>query len=107
MKLRLGDISEQEFRIVHESVLRLLAEHGFLFEHAGARTMLKKAGMRIDEEGRAHLSPRFVESMLALVPKDGFRMYGRDESVSMDVAADRISFRPSTGAPFSSTSRRE
>ena len=100
MNIRLGSISDKEFHILNESVLRLLSEYGVLFEHEEAQVMLKKAGMRVDENGRTYISPRFVESMLSLVPKDGFCMYGRDESKTMQVAADMISFRPSTGAPF-------
>jgi len=47
-----------------------------------------------------HLKPAFVQSMLDMVPPDGFIMYGRDGTRPLRVAVDEISFRPSTGAPF-------
>ena len=100
MKLQLQDISDSEFNIMHESVLRLLSEFGVLFEEQTARNLLVKAGNTVDDNGRVHLSEKFVESMLAQVPKDGFMMYGRDESKTLHVAVDKMAFRPSTGAPF-------
>ena len=100
INLQLQDLSDAEFAIMHESVLRLLSEYGVLFEEARARALLTKAGNQVDREGRVHLKPEFVESMLALVPRDGFTMYGRDESKTLRVVVDEISFRPSTGAPL-------
>jgi len=100
MKLQLHDISDGEFQIVHEAVLRLLSEYGVLFEDEAARAMLIKAGNRGDDEGRVHLGPKFVETMLEMVPREGFVLYGRDESKTMQAAVDEIGFRPSVGAPF-------
>jgi trimethylamine---corrinoid protein Co-methyltransferase len=100
MQLQLHDISDQEFQIIHESVLRLLEEFGVLFEHRPAQELLAHAGNRTDDKGRVHLSAKFVEDRLAEVPKDGFVMYGRDESRTLRVAIGQMAFRPSTGAPF-------
>ncbi len=100
MRLELKDISNSEFELMHESVLRLLSEFGVLFEEEEAQALLIRAGNKLDDNGRIHLSEKFVESMLALVPKDGFMMYGRDESKTLNVAVDKIAFRPSTGTPF-------
>ena len=100
MKFQLQDISDKEFARIHESVLRMLSEIGVLFEDANARELLVKAGNQVDSEGRTHFKPKYVESMLDLVPKDGFMMYGRDESHAVHVAVDQMSFRPSTGMPF-------
>ena len=100
MNIRFQDISDQEFELMHESVLRLLSEYGVLFEHPEAQALLRKAGNTVDPEGRAHLKPSFVEAMLKLIPPDGFTMYGRDESRQLPVAVDQITFRSSTGMPF-------
>lgn len=100
MRIQLQDLSDREFEIMHESVLRLLSEYGVLFEHSEAQKLLKDAGNEVDTEGRVHLKPTFVETMLGMVPKDGFMLYGRDESRTLHVAVDQMSFRPSTGAPF-------
>ncbi len=100
MKLRLLDISDEEFAVLHEAVLRLLSEYGVLFEDESARSVLKKAGNNVDEDGRAHLTPKFVEATLADIPPTGFTMYGRDEGQTLRVAVDSMSFRPSTGMPF-------
>jgi trimethylamine---corrinoid protein Co-methyltransferase len=100
MQVRLQDLTDQEFAVMHESVLRLLFEYGVLFEHGQANDLLGKAGNEIDARGRAHLKPAFVEKMLGLVPKDGFTLYGRDETRRLHVGVNRIAFRPSTGTPF-------
>ena len=100
MRLQLEDISDQEFQTMHAAVLRLLEEIGVLFEDDEARALLTRAGNRADEAGRVHLAPSFVESMLALIPKDGFKVYGRDMSRVAHVAVDSMCFRPSTGTPF-------
>ena len=99
MKVRFQDISEKEFEVMHQSVLRLLSEIGVLYEHPEANRLLKNAGNTIDSEGRIHLKPSFVEKMLDLIPKNGFMMYGRDESKQLNVAVDHINFRTSTGLP--------
>ena len=100
MRIQLVDISDAEFELMHESCLVLLQKYGVLFENDTARELLKKAGNSVDEGGRVHFKPRFVESMLQLIPRDGFTMYGRDESKQLRVAVDCMSFRPSTGEPF-------
>lgn len=100
MKIQFQDLSDPEFGIMHEAVLRLLFEYGVLFECPEAVELLKDAGNEVDSRGRVHLKPAFVELMLTKIPKDGFMMYGRDESKSLHVAVDRIAFRPSTGTPF-------
>jgi trimethylamine--corrinoid protein Co-methyltransferase len=100
MKLKLEDISDQEFGVMHESCLSLLERYGVLFENATARNLLTKAGNSVDQDGRVHLKPKFVESVIRSIPKDGFMMYGRDESKMLRVAVGSMSFRPSTGEPF-------
>lgn len=100
MKLQLQDLPDREFETVHASILRLLSEYGVLFENERARSLLKSAGNSIDSQGRLHLKPKFVESMLELAPKQGFTLYGRDESKKVQVAVDRMHARPSVGIPF-------
>ncbi len=111
MNLRLTDISDREFQVMHESCLSLLERYGVLFESAEARALLTKAGNPVDDDGRVHLKPRFVESVIREIPPDGFTMYGRDEAKRLRVAVDEMSFRPSTGEPFvldfATRSRRE
>ena len=69
-------------------------------ENREATELLKKAGNEVDSAGRIHLKPKFVESMLRWIPKDGFTMYGRDEAKRLRVSVGEMSFRPSTGEPF-------
>ena len=100
MRMQLVDISNKEFEIMHESCLTLLQKYGVLIESENARDLLTKAGNAVDEAGRVHLKPRFVESIIRLIPRDGFTMYGRDEAKKLRVAVEEMSFRPSTGEPF-------
>jgi len=100
MKLELKDISDDEFELMHGSILRLLDEFGVLYEDAAAREMVRKAGNPVDEGGRAHLRRDFVEARLAEAPAGGFMMYGRAESRPRRVAVGEMSFRPSTGSPY-------
>ena len=100
MDLRLRDISDRDFDVMHAGVLRLLEEVGVLFEDQRARDLLGRAGNALGDDGRIRFKPGFVEETIEQIPADGFVMYGRDESKSLHVACDRMSFRPSTGAPF-------
>ena len=100
MDIRLEDLPDKEFNLLHESMLRLLSDFGILFEHEEAQRLLSEAGNEVDGKGRVHLKPKFVESMLDLVPKNGFVLYGRDEAKKLHAAPNQMSFRPSTGAPF-------
>ncbi len=100
MFLRLKEMSEEEFNIIHESVLKLLNQTGFLFENAEALKLFKKAGMKVDNNGRVFFKPDFIESMISKIPKNGFKMYGRDGTRKIHLSADRIAFRPSIGHPF-------
>jgi len=85
---------------MHEAVLQLLSECGVLFEHSEAVSLLTDAGNEVDESGRVHLAPGFVESTLEQIPAEGFILYGRDESKQVQVAVDHMNFRPATGPPF-------
>lgn len=100
MRIQFQDITAEEFATMHEGILRLLSEYGVLFEHDEAVRLLTEAGNELGSDGRVHLKPAFVEKMLGLVPKDGFTLYGRDESRILRAAVDEIAFRPSTGTPF-------
>jgi len=100
MDLRLQDLPDREFALLHESMLRLLSDYGVLFAHEEAQRLLGKAGNEVDTKGRVHLKPKFVESMLAQSPKNGFVLSGRDEVKKVHAAPNQMSFRPSTGAPF-------
>ena len=40
MELRLADIPDREFEVLHAAVLRLLYEYGMLFEHREANEIL-------------------------------------------------------------------
>ena len=100
MEIRLRDLPDQEFALMHDATLRLLHDYGVLFEHEEAQRLLTKAGNEADSQGRVHLKPKFVESMLDLIPKNGFLLYGRDENKTVHAAPGQIGFRPSTGAPF-------
>lgn len=100
MNLSFKDLSESEFETMHNAILELLEDYGVFFEDEEAAAMLKNAGNRLDSGGRVHLGPEFVDSMIKMIPANGFTMYGRDESIKLEVAPGKISFRASTGAPF-------
>jgi trimethylamine--corrinoid protein Co-methyltransferase len=100
MELRLADIGDREFHAVHGAALRLLGDHGMLFEHDEARELLRSAGAVVEPGGRVRIGARMVEAALAAVPADGFTLYGRDGSRTCRVAVDEIAFRPSIGEPF-------
>ena len=97
MQLRLHDLSDAEFGVIHDAVLRYLSEYGMIFEHAEASRILSDAGNEVDSDGRVHMRPGFVEQTLERVPKEGFVLYGRDESRTCRVAVDSFASRPSTG----------
>jgi len=100
MLLRLNEISDKEFETMHDAILDFLWDYGVLFEDDEAVDLLKKAGNSDSRDGRIHLKPDFVESMISLIPRNGFTMYGRDGTKKLNVAPGNIAFRPSTGAPF-------
>lgn len=100
MLLRLNDIPDEEFKLMHESIMEFLWDYGVLFEDEEASGMLIKKGNSSSADGRVHLKKAFVESMISRIPGNGFIMYGRDEGKALRVAPGCIAFRPSTGAPF-------
>ena len=100
MQLRLNDLSDAEFGMIHDAVLRYLSEYGMIFEHDEANRILSAAGNELDSDGRIHLSPAFVERCLEQVPREGFVLYGRDEEQTCRVAVDSFASRPSTGLPY-------
>jgi trimethylamine---corrinoid protein Co-methyltransferase len=100
MLLRLSNISDTEFMTMHDETLGFLREYGVLFEDDEAVSLLLKAGNDMGSDGRIHLKPHFVESMIRLLPEKGFRMYGRDGTHELIAAPGNIAFRPSTGTPF-------
>jgi trimethylamine---corrinoid protein Co-methyltransferase len=100
MLLRLNNISDAEFRIMHNEILDFLWDYGVLFEDDEGVDLLIKAGNSKGNDGRIHLKKGFVSSMIKLLPEKGFRMYGRDLTKELLVAPGSIAFRPSTGTPF-------
>lgn len=100
MLLRLNGMPDAEFNAMHGATLEFLWEYGVLFENDESVDLLKKAGNSAGADGRIHLKPCFVESMIKRIPPDGFTMAGRDGDKKLTVAPGSIAFRPSTGAPY-------
>ena len=65
-----------ELEVLHEATLRLLAEVGVLVGCEAARALLRRSGVRVTEEGRAHPEEAILRWALEVCP-EGFRVEGR------------------------------
>lgn len=101
MEFRLNALPDAEFTLLHSAALRLLDEFGVAVEHGeGRRLLLADNRNCLGNNDRIRLDSSYVTDVLARVPENGFKLYGRDENRVVDVRVGATTFRPSTGEPF-------
>src|SRR5262245_10351246 len=85
---------------VHRATLRILREHGVIFEDARALDLFRSAGLRVDDaEQRVFFAPEFVEQQIRKAPAR-FTLHARDPRHDVVVGGDHLVFAPVSGPPF-------
>lgn len=85
---------------VHRASMRMLAEHGVVFESDAALDLFERHGMRTDRgEQRVFLDPGFVAEQVALAPSR-YTIHARDPENDVSIGGDRLVFAPVSGPPF-------
>jgi len=86
--------------MVHRATLKILREHGVVFEDERALDLFRRAGLRVDDtEQRVYFAPEFVEQQLRKAP-DRFTIHARRSENDVLIGGDSLVFAPVSGPPF-------
>jgi len=86
--------------LVHRATMRILREHGVVFEDAGALELFRRAGLRVDgPEQRVYFAPEFVEEQIKKAPAR-FTIHARRPENDVVIGGDSLVFAPVSGPPF-------
>jgi len=95
---RMYNLSEADFRLIHQSSVRILKETGVLFFDEEAVETFKHHGFRV--EGKiVHFEEEDVQRALEKAPSK-FVLTARDSAKSVTVGGDSFVCAPGYGAPF-------
>src|SRR5262245_27711663 len=85
---------------VHRATLKILREHGVVFEDARALDLFRQAGLTVnDSEQRVFFAPEFVEQQIGKAPSE-FILHARDPGNNVAIGGDSLVFAPVSGPPF-------
>ena len=86
--------------LVHRATMKILREHGVVFEDERALDLFRKAGLRVDDaEQRVFFAPEFVEQQIKKAP-DRFTIHARHPANDVLIGGDSLVFAPVSGPPF-------
>jgi len=93
-------LSSEAEEKVHQASMKMLRDHGVVFEDARALDLLRRAGQRVDEvEQRVHFDPGFVAERVGQAPAE-FTIHARNPDNNVRIGGDTIVFAPVSGPPF-------
>ena len=85
---------------VHRASMRMLSEHGVLFESDAALDLFERHGMKIERSGqRVFFDPEFVAEQVALAPSQ-YTIHARNPENNVVIGGDNLVFAPVSGPPF-------
>jgi len=85
---------------VHRATMKILLEHGVVFEDERALDLFRRAGLRVDDSGqRVYFPPEFVEEQIGRAP-DRFTIHARRPENDVVIGGDSLVFAPVSGPPF-------
>jgi trimethylamine--corrinoid protein Co-methyltransferase len=85
---------------IHRASMRILLEHGVVFEDDRALDLFLQAGLRVERsEQRVFLPPEFVEEQVRTAPSE-FTLHARDPNNDVIIGGDHLVFAPVSGPPF-------
>lgn len=88
--------AETRYNIIN-AALRLLEADGIAISDAEAREILSGAGATVGNDGRVRLPCSFVETAIALAPKQ-VGIYDREGELAMMLGGNRVHFTPGSAA---------
>ncbi len=85
---------------VHRATLKILCEHGVIFEDGRALDLFRKAGLRVEEaDQRVFFAAEFVEQQIRKAPAQ-FTLQARNPDNDVIIGGDHLVFAPVSGPPF-------
>ncbi len=85
---------------IHRASMRMLLEHGVVFDESAALDLFERQGLRVDRsESRVFLPPEFVLEQVGKAPSR-FTIHARDPANDVEIGGDRLVFAPVSGPPF-------
>jgi len=85
---------------VHRATLKILREHGVIFEDARALDLFRKSGLKVDDaEQRVFFASEFVEQQIGKAPRR-FTIHARQPQNDVVIGGDSLVFAPVSGPPF-------
>jgi len=85
---------------VHRATLKILREHGVIFEDERALDLFRKAGLKVDDaQQRVFFPPEFVEQQIGKAPAQ-FTIQARNRNNDVIIGGDHLVFAPVSGPPF-------
>ncbi len=93
-------LSSEAEEKVHVATLRMLREHGVVFEDARALDLFRAAGQKVVADAqRVHLDPEFLMATIRKAPSQ-FTIRARDPKNDVVIGGDNLVFAPVSGPPF-------
>jgi len=85
---------------VHRASMKMLRDHGVVFEEPRALDMFRKAGVRVDDPAqRVYMPPEFVEEQIRKAPSQ-FTLHARQPANDVVIGGDNLVLAPVSGPPF-------
>ncbi len=85
---------------VHLASMKMMRDHGVVFEEPRALDLFRKAGLKVRmDEQRVFFAPEFVEEMVRKAPSR-FTIHARDPQNDVVIGGDSLVFAPVSGPPF-------
>jgi trimethylamine--corrinoid protein Co-methyltransferase len=92
-------LSDSEVEAIRDTAYYVLERSGVDFLYPEAQEIFKKAGFRVEEDGRVHFTRDQVDAALKSVPKS-FTFAARNPERTVEVGTGRAVFGAGYGAPF-------
>jgi trimethylamine--corrinoid protein Co-methyltransferase len=92
-------VAKEELETIHQTSLQILSEIGIDFLHEEARTMLKQAGARVDEDSeRVRFDPEFIEETIKTAPSE-FTIHARNPDHNVHMGGDKVAYTAVSSPP--------
>jgi trimethylamine--corrinoid protein Co-methyltransferase len=96
----LSILSPEAEEKVHIASMKMMRDHGVVFEEPRALDLFRKAGLKVDMgEERVFFAPELVEEMVRKAPSR-FTIHARDPRNDVAIGGDSLVFAPVSGPPF-------
>lgn len=93
-------LDEDAIALIHQGALQVMAETGLEMWDSEARSILRQAGTKVDEQAeRVWFDPEMVSELIAHAPAE-FTLLARDPQKNVHIGSNHIVFGSVGGPPF-------